>query len=177
MSWEVLIQGQLYKQTFTAQGEGQVNLQEEISQYLVTIPPLPGRGYSNFTCTGSFLALIDASTGWYDEANLCVNEVYGYTEIRYGSYMMWFSPINRKRLGLPKFTGATDYFASPVPGNVTVVGNGATLVAVNVGSDRPYRGDTIYYNLIPGVTFNLTVALSVQSVINTSNTNKYWLNW
>ena len=143
---------------------------------LIAIPPLPGRGYINFTCTASFVFAEEKYWSWYDEKSLCPNAVLGYYEIRYGLTKMHFGVLDRDRVGLPKFTGVADGFTTPNPGDTYVVGNGANVISVNIGSDRPFRGDTIYYRIRPGISGTLRVSVTTQLVNNSANTNRYIIN-
>lgn len=175
MVWSAQINGTLYDGSFTLTGEGTFNVAAEMSS-LIVFPPSPGRGYLNFVFGASFLMDTDDVPGDYDPRTFCVTGRYGHYEIRYGSYTMSRFPLDMRRVASPKVTGLTDGTTVNVPGDTYVVGNGTNVVGINIGSDRPFRGDAIYYQIRPGVTCTLKIAVNCQLVDNTANTNKYIIN-
>ena len=131
-------------------------------------------GYVNIAWSARFvLSPTGLARGYYDSRLSKGLPCLGWYEIRYGLTVMNRCPIDALSLGTPKVTGVSDGATVNSPGDTYVVGNGATLVSVNIGSDRPYRGDTLAYYIEPGISGTLYLAVNTGFIDNLTDTNKY----
>lgn len=167
----------LYDGSFTIVGGdiGSVHVGQEV----VAVRPLPTapiRGYVNLIWSASFLITpgsLNPVPGYWNELEGAAEPSLGWYEIRYDATVMERYPIKTFSLGTPKVTGVWDGVTTNRPGDTYVVGNGATLVSVNIGSDRPFRGNLIRYYIRPGLNGTLYLAVNTGFTDNLSDTNKY----
>lgn len=167
------IANNLYDGSYTvvAGQEAEINVGAEID----AIRPIPNNtGYVNLAWSARFsLTPINQVRGYYDSRLSRGIACLGWYEIRYGLTTMERYAIDAFQTGTPKVTGVYDGATINSPGDTYVVGNGANLISVNIGSDRPYRGDTLRWFIEPGVTGTIFLAVNTGFVDNLSNTNKY----
>lgn len=135
---------------------------------------IAANGYVNLSWSARFaLSAATLVRGRYDSFMSKGLPALGWYEICYGLTVMSRYPIDDFIVGTPKVTGVYDGSTLNSPGSTYVAGNGATVSSVNIGSDRPYRGDVIRYYLAPGVTGTLFLAVNTGFVDNPTDSNKY----
>lgn len=162
----------LYDGTYPITPSGEISFADELN----AVRPIPvTTGYVSFAWSARFV--IDDGLGYDDSFYDYVTHrgvmCYGYYEIRGGLTPISRFPIDSKRVGTPKVNGIGLNTGGLEPGQTYVKGSGATVVSVNNAADRPYRGDTLYYEFADGVTGTIYVAVNTGFVDNLSNANKY----
>lgn len=163
----------VYDGSYTVVGGsiGVINVGDEVD---AVRPIVNNNGYVNLVWSGSFVISNPFNApGWYDSKLLKGLFQLGWYEIMYGITPMSRHAIDSLSVGTPKINGVSDGATIIRPGDTFVVGNGATLVSVNIASDRPYRGDAIRYFLPRGVQATFYLAVNTGFVDNASGTNKY----
>lgn len=157
--------------TLSTDNESQINVGLEVD----AVRAIPSTtGFVNIAWSARFVLTPTAVVrGYYDTMLSKGIPALGWYEIRYGVTTMSRHPIDAFSVGTPKVTGVSDGATVNSPGDTYVVGNGANLVSVNIGSDRPYRGDVLRYYIEPGVTGTLYLAVNTGFVDNLTDTNKY----
>ena len=157
--------------TVVANEEVQINVGAEVDAIRSIAP---NTGYVNLAWSARFsLTPINQVRGYYDSRLSRGIACLGWYEIRYGLTTMQRYAIDAYQTGTPKVTGVYDGATVNSPGDTYVVGNGATVVSVNIGSDRPYRGDTLRYFVEPGVTGTIFLAVNTGFIDNLTDANKY----
>lgn len=150
---------------------GTINVGNEVA---AVRPIVPNNGYVSLVWSASFVISNPFNApGWYDSKLLKGLFQLGWYEIMYGITPMSRHPIDALAVGTQKINGVSNGVTLIRPGNTFVVGNGATLVSVNIAGDRPYRGDAIRYFLPRGVQATLYLAVNTGFVDNATGTNKY----
>lgn len=152
-----------------------IELDTNIGAEVDSVRPIANNtGYVNIVWSARFvLSPTGLARGYYDSKLSKGLPCLGWYEVRYGVTVMGRYPIDALSVGTPKITGVYDGATVNSPGDTYVVGNGATLVSVNIGSDRPYRGDTLVYYVEPGISGTLYVAVNTGFIDNLTDANKY----
>lgn len=162
----------LYDGTYPFSDFGVISFADELN----AVRPIPATtGYVSFSWSARFVVDngLSYDDSFYDYALHKGIMCYGYYEIRCGLTPIARFPIDSKRVGTPKVNGIGFNTGSLEPGQTYVKGNGTNLVSVNNASDRPYRGDTLYYEFADGVEGTIYVAVNTGFVDNLADTNKY----
>ena len=166
------ISGILYSGSYSLNIDNETELNVGIE--LDAVRAVATNGYVNFTWSARFALAADSLVrGHYDPFLSKGLPALGWYEIGYGLSVLSRHAIDDFITATPKVTGVYDGSTINSPGTTYVVGNGATISSVNIGSDRPYRGDVLRYYLTPGVTGTLFLAVNTGYVDNLTDSNKY----
>lgn len=156
--------------TIAADSEAQVDVGVEVD----AVRAIAVNGYVNLVWSARFvLGTLNPARAWYDSRSSRAVPALGWYEIRYGLTPLQKFPLDDLRVATPKVTGVYDGATLNAPGSTYVVGGGATIQAVNIASDRPYRGDTLRWYVEPGVSGTLFLAVTTGFIDNAGNTNRY----
>lgn len=176
MALATLISNRLYDGTYPvfADQEAEVDIGAEVD----AVRPISLVGYADIIWTGSFILTTSESSvsGFYDRRTHKMTADIGWYEIRYLNVVMERRPIDGLRVGLPKVTGASKSASVSYPGDTWVAGNGSPTTLVNIGSDRPYRGDTLRWYIRPNVSGFLALSVVTNFVDNVGDTGRWIIN-
>lgn len=170
------IANRLYDGSYSVIGgiESEIDIGAEVN----AIRPVGIRGYADIVWSASFLLTTSATSvdGRYDPSMNKATPDIGWYQICYSNVIMQTVPINEFRLGLPKVTGYTRGAATSYPGDTEVAGNGSPPTLVNIGSDRPIRGNVLKWYTVPDVSGTLVVSVVTNFLDNLSDTAQYIIN-
>ena len=172
MPLSVAVPNLLYDGAYTivANNEAQIDVGVEID----AVRSIAVNGYVNLVWSARFvLNTLNPARAWYDSRSSRAVPALGWYEIRYGLCPIQKFALDDLIVGTPKVTGVYDGATLNAPGSTYVVGGGATIQAVNIASDRPYRGDTLRWYVEANVSGTLFLAVTTGFVDNGSNTNRY----
>lgn len=152
-------------------GGGVYNVPLEVNKVRL-IPP--NRGYVDVVWSAGFRIQDPEQHDYlWDERYQRPRGRFGSYQICVGDHVIIDEPIYTRSQGTPKITGAGNGVTVARPGDSYVVGNGSTIQVVNIGSDRPHRGDTLKYTLASGVSALITIAVVTFFNDNLTDTNQY----
>ena len=172
MALSVQIANTIYDGSYALPG-GSIQ-QIDVGVEVNAVRPVTSNGYVNLVWSASFVINSpDRYTAYWDSRIRKGLLAVGWYEVLYGTTVMFRRAIDDFQVGTEKITGVYDGFTTNRPGDTYVKGNGATLVSVNIGSDRPYRGDVLRYYIKPGMSGTIYLAVNTGFIDNLTDANKY----
>lgn len=175
MALETLFANFVYHGDYQVEGEGKISVPAEIH---AVRPIAVTTGYVSFVWSAKFFiqGLQNCQDGYYDENLHKPISNFGWYEVRQGDDPIMRFKLDAETLATPKVNGIAVGPNSLIACEIYTQGSGGTTVSVNNASDRPYRGDTLYYCLNPLVSASVCVAINTGFVDNAGNTNRYLIH-